>query len=270
MNIKDANKIAEDSLVKLEEALQQGKSEALTQYLKVISKLHKYSLRNLFLIFAQKPDATHVAGFQTWKSLGRFVKAGEKGITVIVPLSCKSKSREGEAKSNEDDETVIRFKAGYVFDVSQTDGEPFQDLAKAKGEPGEFLQKLKTFVAGEGIKLNYLPSLDGADGASLGGSIILREGLTQAEEFSVLVHELSHELLHRRDTERKTTKKVRELEAEAIAFVVSEAIGLETLSASSDYIQLYQGDTEGLKASLCFIRETASKIISELTLEYKI
>jgi len=79
-------------------------------------------------------------------------------------------------------------------------------------------------------------------GMSYGGKIVLLPGQSKAEEFSCLVHELGHELVHKSERRSTTTKTIRETEAEAIAFVVSKAIGLETGTAAADYIQLYHGN----------------------------
>lgn len=252
MQIVEVKKLAESGTLKLIEALKAGRSEALTEYFKAISKLYSYSFRNMCLIFAQRENATRVEGFRAWKKLNRTVKKGEKGIVIISPIFKKSEDKE-----------EVRFKASYVFDVSQTEGEELFKLGEAEGNPGEFLNKLKDFVVKSEIDLNYVENLNGADGISKGGSIVLKNGLTPSTEFSVLVHELAHEILHHKAEERKT-KKVRELEAEAVAYVVSEAIGLKSLEASKDYIQLYDGNDELLTESLNSIHKASSQILSYL------
>jgi hypothetical protein len=100
---------------------------------------------------------------------------------------------------------------------------------------------------------------------SCGGRITLLPGQAPAEEFSTLAHELAHELLHRGDRRSSTSKRVRETEAEATAFVVCQAVGLESGSAASDYIQLWNGDVQVLTESLGYIRQAASQIITALT-----
>jgi DNA transposition AAA+ family ATPase len=97
------------------------------------------------------------------------------------------------------------------------------------------------------------------------GQITLLPGQTPAEEFSTLAHEIAHELLHRGDRRVNTTKRVRETEAEATAFVVCHAVGLETGSAASDYIQLWNGDAQLLTETLTHIRSAASQILVALT-----
>ena len=101
---------------------------------------------------------------------------------------------------------------------------------------GEYCERLLSFVAAQGIELEFKESISPAMGVSYGGRIALVPGLQPAEAFSVLVHELSHELLHKSERRTATTKTVRETEAEAIAFVVSTTIGLDAGHSSADYI----------------------------------
>jgi hypothetical protein len=88
--------------------------------------------------------------------------------------------------------------------------------------------------------------------------------LSPAEEFAVTAHELAHELLHRTERRKETTRRIRELEAEAVSFVVSRAVGLEAATHSADYIQLYGGDKELLMQSLDYIQKVAAEIIESL------
>jgi len=101
-------------------------------------------------------------------------------------------------------------------------------------------------------------------GVSYGGKIVLLPGQTKAEEFSTLVHELAHEMLHKADRRTVTTKTVRETEAEAIAFVVGKAVGLQVGTASADYIQLYHGNASLLAESLEVIQRASAVILAAL------
>ncbi|MHC4677490.1 MAG: ImmA/IrrE family metallo-endopeptidase, partial [Planctomycetota bacterium] len=148
----------------------------------------------------------------------------------------------------------------YVFDIGQTDGKPLPEFARVQGDPGVYTERLERFVADRGIKLER-SNLRIAEGVSIDGIILLKAGLSPADEFSVMVHELAHQILHRDQVSRPEDKTVREAEAEAVAFVVSYGIGLEVNTASSDYIQLYNGDKEMLVKSLERIQRTASEIL---------
>lgn len=265
MKAEEAKKLSEQALDNLAAALAAGKSESLTAYLAAMGRFHDYSWGNVMLIFSQKSDATHVAGFNTWKKLGRFVKKGEKGIVIIAPMLIKPK--EVSDASDADDRTMLRFKAVYVFDVSQTDGEPLPEIAHIAGNPNGHTDRLKSLIATSGIQLEYVSNIGGALGVSLEGRIQILDNLTPAEEFRVLTHELAHEMLHKGERRKETSKVVRETEADAVAFVVCQAIGLDTGNAMSDYIQLYSGDSETLAQSLHFIQTTAAEIIAAITHE---
>jgi hypothetical protein len=262
--------LTDAALDQLGASLAAGKSDTLQRYLAAMAKFHRYSFGNQLLIAFQRPDATHVAGYQTWKKLGRYVKAGEKGILIIAPvkrrvakaeLVMSNGGNEGEADGSDDLVRVVSFTGAYVFDISQTDGQPLPEFAKVSGEPADYTARLKVLAAAKGIALEYATSLGGAQGVSCGNRIQILLGLEPATEFSVLAHELAHELLHRGERRHQVSKKVRETDAEAVAFVVCQSIGLETGTAASDYIQLYNGDRDTLAESLTHIRDTASEII---------
>ena len=269
MNRDEALKQSELALEELADALAQGRSDTLVRYLEMLSRFHHYSFGNCLLIAIQRPDATHVAGFQCWKQLGRYVKQGEKGILILAPVVRRRNCEQPEA--GEDDEVgektaraVCGFRAVHVFDVSQTEGAELPEFGRIAGDPGDKIQVLEAVVRSHGIELAYEQHLGGADGRSEGGKITLRDGLSPAERFAVLAHELAHELLHRTERRKETTRKIRELEAEAVAYVVSKGAGLDGISRSADYIQLYSGDKQLLLESLDHIQRVASSILEEL------
>lgn len=263
MTTEQAKTLSESALNQLMAALERGQSEALKLYLAAMSRFHRYSWGNCLLIWSQRPDATHVAGFHAWLRMRRYVRKGEKGIVILAPMVGKTKPS-GEDPAEDSQTRLFGFRAAHVFDVSQTEGDPLPEFASASGDPGELTGKLKGFVAGKGIALDYSDSIRPARGMSSGGTITLFPGMGPAEEFSVLVHEVAHELLHRGDRRPSTTHTVRETEAEAVAFVVSTAIGLDTSTSSSDYIQLHSGDKATLAESLAFVQQTAAEILTAI------
>lgn len=262
---EEVKQLIDQGLKSLVENLEGGKSDQLQAYITAMAKFHRYSFRNIMLIVSQFPGATQVAGFRAWKKLNRYVKKGEQGITIIAPI-VYNKQNEAEAEAGPiSEDLIVRFKAAHVFDLSQTDGDPLPHAAEVEGNPRDFTPRLKSLIDAKQITLEYSDDLGGADGCSTGGSIKILRTLTPAAEFSVLVHELAHELLHWGECREGTTKTIRETEAEAVAFIVSSAIGLNTNSACSDYIQIYNGTAETLEASLDAIRRTSSEIIRAIT-----
>jgi len=219
------------------------------------------------LIARQRPDATKVAGFRTWNSLGRFVNKGERGILILAPM-VRRKPEERESLPEEtvaSERELFGFRAAYVFDISQTGGNDLPHLTEVQGDVVGLRERLTAWLAGQAITVVHSADIAPARGVSSGGKITLLPGLPAAEEFATLVHEVAHELLHRGDRRLETTKQIRETEAEAVAFAVCESLGLETGSASADYIQLWHGDAKLLTASLGIIQRTSAVILAALS-----
>src|SRR5216683_1392945 len=250
------------------EQLEQGHSEALTNYLTAMGRFHSYSFGNILEIARQKPDATRVAGLYAWNQLGRKVKKGERGIRILAPVIGVRRKKDEEAEKDirtQNQAVLVGFRAAYVFDVSQTEGAELPEFSeRVSGSAGEYRDRLVDFVIGQGIELEFKESIAPALGVSYGGKIALLPGQSSAEEFSTLVHELAREMLHKAERRTATTKTVRETEAEAIAFVVGKTIGLTTGRASASYIQLYHGNAALLTESLEVIQKTSAVILSAL------
>jgi len=263
MKSEQIKEITDRATEQLAAALNAGHSEALTGYLKAIGRFHRYSLHNVMLIASQKPNASYVAGFRTWNQLGRFVKKGEKGILILAPIL--RRKAENEEDRDESSNSIAGFRAAYVFDVSQTDGQELPQIGMMRGEPREYRERLRTFAHAQGISVEYSSEIAPARGTSSGGHINLLPGQSEAEEFSTFAHELAHELLHRGGRRGSTSRRMRETEAEATAFVVCHAIGLETGSSACDYIQLWNGDAQLLTESLGHVRQAASQMLTALT-----
>lgn len=269
MKREEAKQLAEQGLADLEAALQQGASDTLVRYLEYLARFHQYSFGNVMLIAIQKPNATQVAGFHAWRKLGRWVRKGEQGILILAPMIGRKRRDEADADQPGPSDSKVRclygFRAVYVFDVSQTDGAELPEFAGIDGQPGDRLSQLESIVGQYGIDLAYQEPGGGALGVSKDGAIWVKPDLEPAEKFAVLVHELAHELLHQRTGRKELlSRTVRETEAEAVAFVVCRALGLETTTRSADYIQLYRGNTQTLSDSLDMIQKTAATLIAQL------
>jgi hypothetical protein len=249
------------------EQLEAGHSDALTAYLDAMSRFHNYGFGNILEIARQRPDATHVAGLWSWNQLGRKVKKGEKGIRILAPIVGFRRKREEEAEKDitkQNTRALLGFRIAYVFDVAQTEGADLPAIREISGEIGENCDRLIAFIEQQSIELVFTEKIAPALGMSYGGRIAILPGQSKAEEFSTLVHELAHEMLHKAERRTTTTKVVRETEAEAIAFVVGKAVGLETGTASADYIHLYHGNASLLAESLEVIQQTSAVILAAL------
>jgi hypothetical protein len=249
------------------EQLEAGHSDALTAYLDAMSRFHNYSFGNILEIARQRPTATRVAGLYAWNQLGRKVKKGEKGIRILAPIVGIKRKKDEEAKKDittQNTRVLVGFRNAYVFDVEQTDGAELPTMREIHGTVGENRDRLLSFIEKQGIELVFTDKIAPALGVSYGGRIAILPGQSEAEEFSTLVHELAHEMLHKAERRTTTTKVVKETEAEAVAFVIGKAVGLETGSASADYIQLYHGNASLLAESLEVIQKTSGVILGAL------
>jgi hypothetical protein len=250
--------------------LEAGKGETLTAYLAAMARFHSYSFGNILSIARQRPSASRVAGFYAWKELGRFLKRSEKGIQILAPMVGQRRRKDDAERNRTQDDNakpapvLIGFRAVYVFDVAQTEGE---DLPKFEhsitGDVGEHRNRLIAFLDSQNIALEYNENIAPALGVSYGGKIAILPGQSPAEELVCLVHETAHELLHKSTRRTITTASVRETEAEAVAFIVGQAIGLGMGKSSADSIQMYAGNAALLAESLEVVQRA-----SAVTLEY--
>ena len=195
-------------------------SDKYAQYLRTMSRFHKYSVNNTMLIYMQRPDATLVAGFNKWRDqFERNVKKGEKGIKIIAPTPFKKKIEEqkldpdtkqpmldadGKVIMEEKEIKIPMFKPVTVFDVSQTDGKPLPQLASdLSGNVQNYEVFMEALRRSSPVPIDFKPLQDGSDGFfSLDSqSITIREGMSEVQTVSAVVHEIAHSKLHNEKNE---------------------------------------------------------------------
>ena len=195
-------------------------SDKYAQYLRTMSRFHKYSVNNTMLIYMQRPDATLVAGFNKWRDqFERNVKKGEKGIKIIAPTPFKKKIEEqkldpdtkqpildadGKVIMEEKEIKIPMFKPVTVFDVSQTDGKPLPQLASdLSGNVQNYEVFMEALRRASPVPIDFKPLQDGSDGFfSLDSqSITIREGMSEVQTVSAVVHEIAHSKLHNEKNE---------------------------------------------------------------------
>lgn len=233
-------------------------SDEVLTYLEFMAHFHDYSFYNTMSIYLHNPTATRVAGFTTWKKLGRRVRKGEKGIPILAPCFVR------KSKQNDEDDvekSIAYFKVVYVFDVSQTDGEPLPEapITASCGDEG-LLPILEQVVAQHGVKLAYKTMRGSHHGTSFGGRIEVDARLDEGGKVAVILHELAHELLHQNG--RSTSRQQEELEAEAVAYVVSSHFGLKT--ASANYLALWDIPTDQITDVFKSIHRGAIGLIQDI------
>ena len=226
----DLNKQIEQHLQELAEATDKARtSEEMIRYLDFCAKFHQYSAGNVWLILMAKPEASYVAGFQKWKSLGRWVKKGERGIPILAPILVKEDEEEAGEK-----QYLVGFRVVHVFDLTQTDGEPIPLVPNWKSPEKKLrLQReLIHFAESKGIQVTIETLAGEIQGISQGGSIVLSPNAGT----KTLVHEISHVLLHFQGL-NNLSRAEKELEAESVAFIVSKHFGIKRIN-SPNYLAL--------------------------------
>jgi len=255
------NAIIKEHLEDLAKATDQARvSEEMVHYLEFCAKFgHQYSASNVWLILLACPDATHVAGFNAWKKIGRYVKRGEKGIAILAPTFYR------ENPDDEESPKILRgFRVVHVFDFAQTDGQPLPEPPNWKSPEKnlELQMKLFDFAEQNGIQVT-IKELEGeTQGISTGGSIVL----SPEAGTKTLIHEITHELLHQVENTQLSIAE-KELEAESVAYVVCKHFGLNRLK-SPNYIALHGASTKELVLQMDRITNTANAIISAISTSY--
>ena len=234
-NEKQTNK---ERLKDITDSIERGiqdlfQSEKYAEYLRTMSRFHKYSVNNTMLIYMQKPDATLVAGFNKWRDqFERNVMKGEKGIKIIAPTPFKKKieqekrdpdtnlpmlDADGKVIIEEKEIKIPMFKPVTVFDVSQTDGKPLPQLASdLQGNVQNYEVFMEALRRSSPVPIEIIPIHDGADGYfSLDKQkIAIREGMSEVQTVSAVVHEIGHAKLHnqKKIDEPKDAEKYQEVE----------------------------------------------------------
>lgn len=279
-------------------------SDKYRQYLSTMSRFHRYSVNNVMLIHMQKPDATHVAGFNKWRdNFGRNVRKGEKGIKIIAPTPYKKKIEEakldpdtklpmldadGNAIMEEKTIQIPMYKVVSVFDVSQTEGKPLPELAeKLTGNVQEYEAFMEALKRSAPVPIRIEPmgaDMDGYFSASE-QRIAIREGMSQVQTVSAVVHEIAHSKLHNYQKEQeqaaleneaappvaRKSRETEEIEAESISYAVCAYYGVETGANSFGYLASWSKDKElsALRESLETINKTSSGLISDIDRHYR-
>ena len=209
-------------------------SDKYRQYLSTMSRFHRYSVNNVMLIHMQKPDATHVAGFNKWRdNFGRNVRKGEKGIKIIAPTPYKKKIEEakldpdtklpmldadGNAIMEEKTIQIPMYKVVSVFDVSQTEGKPLPELAeKLTGNVQEYEAFMEALKRSAPVPIRIEPMREDMDGyfSASEQRIAIREGMSQVQTVSAAVHEIAHSKLHNYQKEQEQAVKRRKSKRKA-------------------------------------------------------
>ena len=287
-----------DKLKEITDRLEQGitelfESERYKEYLRVMSKFHNYSFNNTLLIAMQKPDASLVAGFSSWKNnFGRNVMKGEKGIKIIAPSPFTVKQevektdpqtgkpvigKDGKPVTEEKEIKVPAYKVVSVFDVSQTEGRELPDIAvnELTGDVDRFKDFFAALEQASPVPVGFEKIESGAHGYYHleEKRIAIDEGMSDLQTLKTAIHEIAHAQLHDIDLNApkekqkpRVDRRTREVEAESVAYTVCQHYGLDTSDYSFGYVAGWSSGKElaELRGSLETIRNTAAEMINAI------
>ena len=287
-----------DKLKEITDRLEQGitelfESERYKEYLRVMSKFHNYSFNNTLLIAMQKPDASLVAGFSSWKNnFGRNVMKGEKGIKIIAPSPFTVKQevektdpqtgkpvigKDGKPVTEEKEIKVPAYKVVSVFDVSQTEGRELPDIAvdELTGDVDRFKDFFAALEQASPVPIGFEKIEGGAHGYYHleEKRIAIDEGMSDLQTLKTAIHEIAHAKLHdidlnapKEEQKPRVDRRTREVEAESVAYTVCQHYGLDTSDYSFGYVAGWSSGKElaELRGSLETIRNTAAEMINAI------
>lgn len=223
-------------------------SEAFKAYLRTQAQFHRYSFRNTLLILSQCPYATRVAGYETWRTLGRQVRKGETGIRIYAPVQYKVRNGDSGEGSEGDEQTRTGFRAVAVFDVSQTDGDELPDFTvnNLVGEDGAELYDALTRIAeAHSLAITHTPPKKGS--TANGTYMPSKQAIYIKEQARLqMTKTLAHELAHHLDPQlAEATAAEQETVAEGVAYLVLAHFGLDSGDYTFRYIAGWNGNEDG-------------------------
>jgi len=237
---------------------------------------HQYSLRNILLASQQLYERTGetvelLAPYKKWQTIKnskgekihRHVKKGEKALKILIPYTYKKTIIEN---NEEKEETHLAFKFGSVFDLSQTEGDKLElDLTQSEKQ-----YTLNEIISRTNIKVN-LSNKEITRGYTNGKEIWISKHISTNKQICVYFHELAHYLLHFNENREELSTPTKELEAEAVSYIVSAYLGIDN-QESSAYIYNWtksmsdEKKKELLKGKGSLVLKTVTQIIEKLQL----
>ncbi|MDN7035094.1 hypothetical protein [Lactiplantibacillus plantarum] len=261
---------AEQQILKLTD------SDRFKQYLNTLAKFHHYSARKIDLIYAQNPQATQVAGFKQWQTaFNRTVNRGAKAIRIAAPIIKKLTPAEQKRLDTTDERAIVGYRYLPVFDVSQTSGEPVlsaKDFVKENLADHQNVTSLynafKDYLNQQtDLQVSEVPlaTLNGAKGyfqPSTNEIVIGGDEPDNALKLKTLYHEYAHSQLHGLKSAFKDRPRAyQETQAEAVAYVAMQNIGVDTSNYSLGYVATWAKDKAVIHSALSEIQQVSNKVI---------
>lgn len=251
---KDVHPRVAEALAAIEAGVKELRSsEDWVRWLRFSTMFHAYSFNNIMLIMGQRPDATQCAGMTAWNKMGRRIRRGERGITILAPTLRTMTTEDKDTGEEIKVRRLVGFHVARTFDVSQTYGMPLPDvpgIALPTGDaPSHAVRAVREYLVGQGWEV-ALGDFDGEWNGRTDVStrrVEIQYNRSQASRFKTLVHEAAHVLLHAPTATSGVfmhERTIGEVEAESVAFIVCSAVGVDTGSYSFGYVNHWLADQD--------------------------
>lgn len=249
------------------------------RFLGFAQAFHQYSLTNLLLIFAQSPDATHVAGYRSWQNLNRQVRKGEHGIRIFGGRDV-TETVQDDNTGQDREQRRTRFFPVSVFDISQTDlidpdaGDPSSITHQLTGnDPAGILDAVTDHLTSNGwtvVRDRIAGTANGYTTTDDSRRVAIDQDLCPAQAAKTALHEAAHVLLHADEdpAEYMQHRGIKQAEAESVAYIVAGILGLDTSAYSIGYVAGWSNcDTDTIKATATTVLRTAHTLADALITE---
>ncbi|MBN9176963.1 MAG: serine/arginine repetitive matrix protein 2 [Microbacterium sp.] len=240
------------------------------------------------------PEPSYVAGYKQWQGLGRQVEKGQPGYMIFAPVTGRFASstpqdsaswrRLGKFEKPQPGEAVrsrmVGAKPAYVWDVSQTAGDPIPERSSPAllvgGAPEGLWEGLAGLVEAEGfavLRVEHAGMIHGANGLTdyRNRTVAVRTNMDEAAQVKTLAHELTHVKLHGPENPDATGHRgIGEVEAESVALMIGAAHGMDTSAYTIPYVSGWAGTVkdkdpaEVVQATGERVRKTARAILDAL------
>lgn len=255
----------------IEDIINTGKYQ---EFLRFMKKFHNYSFNNKLLIFSQNPDATKVAGYCTWKKLGRGVKSNPEKIFILKPMPYKITKKDELENQEVEELELVRFGWTIVYDISDTyikdntkEVPLFDDIKLNENSSQELYNTLLEISP---VKVDIQSTGNGAEGyySESEKKIVLSTEQSLDDMTATLLHEISHALYDEFDYSKD--RDLSEIFVESVTYIVADYFGLDTSKCSFSYITKWsKGDIKKIYSLGKMIQKTSDKLINKIEEQMK-
>lgn len=274
ITLEDLTNVANENYLKF---LKEGQVKSI---LRNVGLFADHTIDNDILILTQNPNATCVKRLTEWNFYKRNIKKNEKAIKIISHhiYSNNLGGKEKDGKIYVDGIEKLKVEVGYVFDISQTEGKPFEYLNTNKETLAKFFDNTKKALeyTAKDYTFAYDDTTDNYSIDEENKVIHIKNGMTLDETTNALIKSVSQIALksrHFNGVKSDDIAEIDDIELYGTIYAVNSRLGLELPEYDFDNIQNWTDDNLALfKTNLQKIRSVSKQIIAnvESSIEYAI